>query len=89
MKAPDPITHDIVPPEWIAERREIITRDRYAVRGGLVGVDLAGQPFKIEVQARSGEWLLLTLPGGSTTFTTAADRDAVLRDLISTPTKTQ
>ncbi len=82
MKTPDPITVEQITPEWIALRREVIVRDGYAVRAGEVGVDLSGEPFTIELKSlTTNQWGAIVLPGGAIAFTTAADRDAVLRKL--------
>ena len=68
--------------EWIAVRRGVIVRDGYATRAGEVGVDLAGAPFTIELKSlTTNEWSRLMLPGETTVFATAADRDAVLKRL--------
>lgn len=61
-------------PDWISDRREIAQRDGHALR--------AGHGNTIEVQSiNTGEWLTLQLPDNARDFATAADRDAVLRQL--------
>lgn len=77
-----PIALAALPEGWIEDRRAIVVRDGHAVRAGERGGDLSGEPFTLEVKSlRTNEWLRLTLPGGGTTFASAADRDAVLRQL--------
>ncbi len=74
MTTPAPIALAALPPEWLAERREIIARDGVAVRAGL-------GPW-IEVQSiNTGAWLKLALPGGAVEFMTFAERDAALAEL--------
>lgn len=81
MKSVPPITIELITPEWIELRREIIAREGHAVRAGEVGVGQAG-PYTIELKSlRTNEWGRIMLPGGATAFTSAADRDAVLRQL--------
>lgn len=81
MKHP-PVTAERCDAEWIETRREVIARDGYASRAGEVGVDLAGTPYTIEIKSlTTNEWGRLTLPGGSTEFTSATERDAVLTRL--------
>lgn len=63
-----------ITPEWIAERREIIHRDGYAVRAGR---------GTIEVKSlHTNEWLVLQLPHNARCFADDADRAAVLTQLI-------
>jgi len=78
MIAPPRINAADLPPEWIAERRAIVVRDGHATRAGRGG--------SIEVQSiNTGAWLVLQLPDKATQFTTAEDRDAVLRQLQGYP----
>lgn len=75
MIAPNAIAAAQLPEGWIAERRELIVRDGYATRAG-------ENACTIEIKSlTTNEWLLLMLPGGALSFTTAEDRDAVLRQL--------
>lgn len=60
--------------EWIADRRVVILRDGHALR--------AGEGLAIEIKSlRTNEWRRIALPGGAVAFTTAEDRDAVLKQL--------
>ena len=69
-----PITRAQLPEGWIAERREVIAREGYALRAG------AGACIEIK-SLTSNEWLRLALLDKTTAFTTEADRDAVLAQL--------
>lgn len=70
-----PVRAADVPPEWIAERRGIILREGFATRG-------RAETRTIEVKSLTQDlWLKLTLPNGGYEFATAADRDAVLKQL--------
>jgi len=74
--APKPaIAAAAVSAEWIAVVREIAQRDGHALR--------AGEANTIEVQSinQPDLWLSLQLPGDGQTFTTAAERDEVLRKI--------
>lgn len=76
MNAPAPIYLDQISPEWIAERREVIRRDGYAVR--------AGEGNTIELKSlTTNRWCVLTLPGGALAFAILLERDAVLHALTS------
>ena len=82
MNAKQPATLAQCDKEWIDVRREVIVRDGYATRAGEVGVDLAGAPYTIELKSlTTNEWGRLMLSGETTVFATAADRDAVLKQL--------
>ena len=73
IKAP-PITAADLPAGWAAIVRETAQREGHAVRGG------AG--CTIEVQSiTTGNFYRLMLPGGGFAFTTAEERDAVLRQI--------
>jgi hypothetical protein len=70
-----PVTLAEITPEWIAERREIIVRDGFATRG-------RAETRTIEVKSLTLDiWFRLTLPNGGYEFATAADRDAVLKQI--------
>jgi hypothetical protein len=70
-----PITAAEVPPEWIADVRAIALRDGHAVR--------AGAEATIEVQSiNTGLFGRLMLPGSGHHFTSEAERDGVLREII-------
>jgi len=82
MKTPAPITIAEITSEWTELRREVIRREGYALRAGQFGTDLAGEPFSIELKSlTTNDWGAIVLPGGALAFTTAADRDAVLKQL--------
>lgn len=73
----EPVTLEQIPPEWIAERREIVVRDGFALRAALGPVG-----FTIEVKSLvTNQWMRLALPGNATEFAVEAERDAVLRAL--------
>jgi hypothetical protein len=74
MIAVDPITRALLPEGWIAERREVIQREGYALRAG------AGASIEIK-SLTTNEWLRLALPDKAPAFTTEAERDAVLAQL--------
>jgi hypothetical protein len=69
------ITAAEVPAEWLASVAEVVRTKNYAVRPGSLHAS-------IEVRAKDGRWLALQLPGDSILFTTAADRDTVLSQLL-------
>lgn len=70
-----PVTPDQISAEWLAERREIVARDGYALRAG-------EHRATIEVKSLvTNEWCLLTLPGGALEFASPLTRDAVLLEL--------
>ena len=68
------ITRDQLPEGWIAERREVIAREGYALRAG------AGACIEIK-SLITNEWLRLALLDKATAFASEADRDAVLAQL--------
>ena len=69
-----PITRAQLPEGWIAERREVIVREGYALR--------AGAAATIEIKSlTTNEWLYLALPDKATAFTSEADHDVVLAQL--------
>jgi hypothetical protein len=64
-----------LPPAWPATVREIVQREGVAMRAGAGG--------SIEVQSiNTGEFMPLLLPGGAMEFATAAERDAVLAQIV-------
>ena len=67
-------------PEWIAQVREVIRREGYAVRGSV-------SALVIEIQSinQPETWYALNLPTNSTLFATAQDRDQVLEQLLGQP----
>lgn len=68
-----------IPPEWVDTVRATLDREGVAFRAG------DPQPT-IEVQSvRDGQFRPLTLPKGGTLFASAADRDLVIRQLITVP----
>lgn len=70
-----PVTPEQITPEWIAERREIVGRDGFALRAG-------DRRATIEVKSLvTNEWCVLTLPGGAQEFASPYTRDAVLLEL--------
>jgi hypothetical protein len=69
-----PVTAGEIDDTWIAERREIILRDGYALRAG------AGNTIEAN-RYHDGNWRVITLPNEATTFVTETDRDAVLARL--------
>lgn len=74
MIALPPITRAELPEGWIAERREIVQREGYALRAS------AGASIEIK-SLTTNEWLRLALPEKAPSFATAAERDAVLAQL--------
>ena len=69
-----PITRAQLPEGWIAERREVVQRDGYALR--------AGEGASIEIKSlTTNEWLLLALPDKAPGFATEAERDGVIGEL--------
>ena len=68
------ITAAEVPADWIVSVAGIIAGKGYPIRPH------AQYPM-IEVQAKSGEWRALQLPGDGTMFDSAGDRDAVISKL--------
>jgi hypothetical protein len=70
-----PVTAADCDAEWIALRREIVTREGRAVRAG------AGNSIDVATLRPGDAWATLTLPNEATQFTTAAERDAVLLQL--------
>jgi hypothetical protein len=72
-----PVTFAELAPEWFAERREIVQRDGYALRGA----PCAGG-HTIEVKSlTTNEWQPLGWHAGALCFATAAERDAALGKL--------
>jgi hypothetical protein len=69
-----PITRDQLPDGWIAERREVIARESYALRAG------AGACIEIK-SLTTNEWLRLALLDKATAFASETDRDVVLAQL--------
>lgn len=68
-----------IPPDWIDTVRRLLAREGRAFRAG------DPQPT-IEIQSiYDGQFRALTLPKGGTHFASAADRDAVLRQLQTHP----
>jgi len=64
-----------LPATWPATVREIVQREGAAMR--------AGAGASIEVQSiNTGEFMPLLLPGGAMEFATAAERDAVLAQIV-------
>lgn len=83
-----PITAADCDAEWIATRREIIARSGYAVRARGVGSIEIKSLTPVEHLAshdrlRVNQWLPLMLPNEASCFATAAERDAVLQQLLS------
>jgi hypothetical protein len=96
MSLPSPaakpaITAAAVSAEWIAIVREIAQRDGHALRGGVLIASAVEGGEKIDrvtghtIEAQSinhpDVWPAIQLPGDGHTFTTSADRDAVLRQI--------
>lgn len=71
MNKVEPITVDQLPVEWIATRRDVLTRDKYEIRA------ING----IQIRKPGGEWGFLSLPGGAVYFLNAAERDGVIAQL--------
>ncbi len=72
---PPAITIAQIDEPWIDDRREVIIRDGYATQAG------AGCSIEIKSLQPDNAWRTLALPGGAISFTTEADRDAVLKRL--------
>lgn len=80
MGRPGKVTADQFTREWIAERREIVEREGYALRAG---------PARLTIEVKSlitNEWCVLRLPGDLEDFAEALTRDAVLLELQGVPT---
>lgn len=75
------ITLNLVSPEWIAERREVIGREGFALRAAPIAARIEIKTQRPEPAAPPNTWIALTLPGGALEFLRLADRDAVLRQL--------
>lgn len=91
MKTYAPIALSSFPEGWAAERRAVIAREGFALRAASV---LISPPHElppryaemIEIKSlKTNEWLRLALPSDAAevvaVFATAADRNAVLRQL--------
>jgi len=80
--AKPPVSATDFPEDWVAIRREVIVRDGFALRAGLHGVDLAGEPFTIEIKSLTdNRWQWLALPGNGVRFATRELRDDILKQL--------
>jgi hypothetical protein len=73
-----PATASSIPAEWPLIVREIIQREGQAIQRG------AGNSIEVK-SLRTNLWHPLMLPGGSTVFATAQDRDDILRKIESKP----
>lgn len=81
MSARPFVTLDLVSPEWLAERREVIVREGFALRAAPIAARIEIKTQRAEPATPPNTWVALTLPGGSLDFLKLADRDAVLRQL--------
>lgn len=81
-----PVTLAQLPEDWIAERREVVVREGYALRAG-AGATIEIKSLTLTVQLavddplKRNQWLRLALPDNAPAFATDADRDAVLTAL--------
>lgn len=83
-----PVTAAECNADWIKVRREIIHREGYAMRAGANNtIELKSlTPFE-QLAAwdplRINQWVPIALPNEAIVFASAADRDAVLQQLIA------
>ena len=81
MSAQRFVTLDLITPEWIAERREVIVREGFALRAPPIAARIEIKTQRPEPASPPNTWVALTLPGGALDFLSLADRDQVLRQL--------
>lgn len=88
LPPPPPLTAADVPADWIEPRRAVIARFLFPLRAGegnTIEIRSLTPPEQLAAwdPLKFNPWVKFLLPNGALAFATAADRDAVLRQLTA------